>query len=143
GLVLPAELLSVNYASPVRKFLFESFRRAALVLCEEQVFPEAEADIVHLLAEGYGDGPAEHAVIREARNADELGSLGAGQDWVPPEPAVKWTGSLVTADALAPLSRLVRGGMFAGLQQWGETTLGIVTGNNKYFALPPRRVEEL
>lgn len=143
GLVLPAELLSVNYASPVRKFLFESFRRVELVLFEEQVFPEAEADVVLLLAEGYGEGPTDHAVIRQARNADELGSLGAGQDWVPPDPAGKWTGSLVTADALAPLSRLLRGGMFAGLQQWGETTLGIVTGNNKYFALPPRRVEEL
>lgn len=143
GLVLPAELLSVNYAAPVRKFLLESFARVELVLFDEQVFPEAAADVVLLLAEGYGDGPTDHAVIRQARNAEDLASLGAGQHWVPPDPAGKWTGSLVTAEALAPLGRLVRGGMFAGLQHWGETTLGIVTGNNKYFALSPQRVAEL
>ena len=32
GLVLPAELLSVNYAAPVRQFLFDRFRQVQLVL---------------------------------------------------------------------------------------------------------------
>ena len=43
GLVLPAELLSVNYAAPVRKFIFDRFARVNPVLFTEQVFPEAEA----------------------------------------------------------------------------------------------------
>jgi len=51
--VLPAELLSVNYAGPVRKFLFNRFRDVQLVLFDEQVFAEAEADVVLLLADGY------------------------------------------------------------------------------------------
>ena len=143
GLVLPAELLSVNYAAPVRRFLFERFRDVQLVLFAEQVFPEAEADVVLLLADGYLEGPANHATIRQAKNAAELASLGVGQTWTPTDPAAKWTSSLATPDAVEPLHKLLKDGHFANLETWGDTTLGIVTGNNKYFTLSPERAKEL
>ena len=143
GLVLPAELLSVNYAAPVRSFLFNRFRSIELVLFSEQVFPEAEADVVLLLASGYGQGPTDHAIIRQARNAADLSSLGDGLAWTPAEPAAKWTSSLVLPAAMEPLSALLGDGHFTRLEAWGDTTLGIVTGNNKYFALPPARAREL
>lgn len=143
GLVLPAELLSVNYAAPVRQFLFDRFRKVELVLFAEQVFPEAEADVVLLLADGYGEGPAGHATIRQAKNAARLVSLEEGQAWKPIDPAGKWTGSLVDQAALDALSLLTRTGNFAPLETWGDTTLGIVTGNNKYFAISPARAKEL
>ncbi|MDE3010328.1 MAG: N-6 DNA methylase [Pseudomonadota bacterium] len=143
GLVLPAELLSVNYAAPVRQFLFERFRKVQLVLFAEQVFPEAEADVVLLMAEGYGEGPAGHAVIRQAKNAGSLAALEEGQAWTPVNPAGKWTGSLVDQHALDALSSMMRAGQFTQLEHWGDTTLGIVTGNNRYFALAPSRAKEL
>lgn len=143
GLVLPAELLSVNYAAPVRRFLFERFRDVQLVLFDEQVFPEAEADVVLLLADGYLQGPASHAVIKQTRNASHLAALGTGQVWAPSDPAGKWTGSLVDPNAVKPVHALLQHGVFTNLETWGDTTLGIVTGNNKYFTLSPQRVKEL
>ncbi len=141
--VLPAELLSVNYAAPVRKFLFSRFRDVQLVLFDEQVFPEAEADVVLLLADGYLDGPADHATIRQTKNASTLGSLGPGQSWTPADPSAKWTSSLVDADAVRLLQTLSVDGLYTNLETWGDTTLGMVTGNNKYFTLSPQRVAEL
>jgi len=38
GLVLPAGLLSVNDAAPVRSYLLESFSQVELVMFEERVF---------------------------------------------------------------------------------------------------------
>lgn len=143
GLVLPAELLSVNYAAPVRRFLFNRFRNVQLVLFDEQVFPEAEADIVLLLADGYLEGPAHHATIRQSRNTADLASLGAGMIWTPTDPAAKWTSSLINPKAIEPLNKLLQRGVFTSLESWGETTLGIVTGNNKYFTLSPQRAKEL
>lgn len=143
GLVLPAELLSVNYAAPVRQFLFDHFREVQLVLFAEQVFPEAEADVVLLLADGFGQGPAGHAVIRQAKSAASLSTLGAGKSWTPLDPAGKWTSSLVDPRSFDPLSALLRSGKFTPLEAWGDTTLGIVTGNNKYFAISPARAKEL
>jgi adenine-specific DNA-methyltransferase len=143
GLVLPAELLSVNYAAPVRHFLFHRFRQVQLVLFAEQVFPEAEADVVLLLADGYGEAPAGHAVVRQARNATSLSALEAGLNWTPANPAGKWTDSLVDPLAIELLVGLMRSGHFAPLETWGDTTLGIVTGNNKFFAVSPLRAKEL
>ena len=143
GLVLPAELLSVNYAAPVRRFLFNRFRDVQLVLFDEQVFPEAEADVVLLLADGYLEGPAHHATIRQSKNAADLASLGAGQVWRPTDPAAKWTSSLIDPKAIEPLHKLLQRELFTSLETWGDTTLGIVTGNNKYFTLSPQRVKEL
>lgn len=143
GLVLPAELLSVNYAAPVRRFLFDSFAQIDIVLFDEQVFPEAEADVVLLLADGFGEGPTDHATFRQAKNASELRRLGAGQAWKPLDPSGKWTGSLVAPDAAEPLNSLIRSGSFTKLERWGDTTLGMVTGNNAFFTLSPQRVKEL
>jgi adenine-specific DNA-methyltransferase len=143
GLVLPAELLSVNYAAPVRQFLFDRFANIELVLFTEQVFPEAEADVVLLLADGFDEGPTDHATIHEALNGAALETLGVPLTWSPKSPADKWTGLLVGADALTPLRSLRDAGAFTRLEQWGDTTLGMVTGNNGYFALSPARVKEL
>lgn len=143
GLVLPAELLSVNYAATVRQFLFDRFRSVELVLFTEQVFPEAEADVVLLLADGFDEGPTDHATIYQAENAESLAALGRPLTWTPTDPAAKWTGLLVAPDAIEPLRTLKNAGHFTNLETWGDTTLGMVTGNNRYFALSPARVTEL
>ena len=143
ALVLPAELLSVNYAAEVRRFLFESFDSVELVLFEEQVFSDAETDVVLLLADGFRVGSAAHASIYQTRNAASLTQIGAPQKWTPVDPASKWTGLLVGTEAVGPLDALRVNGDFIDLESWGDTTLGMVTGANKFFALSPARVNEL
>jgi len=144
GLVLPAELLSVNYAAPVRRFLFENFATVDIVLFDEQVFPEAEADVVLLLADGYTAGPASHMTIRQTRNADTLMQPHEHDKWTPTDPSGKWTGGgLVRQTAYATLNKVASEGQFDCLERWGDTTLGIVTGNNKFFTLSPARVRAL
>ncbi|MET3511491.1 hypothetical protein ABIC64_002949 [Plantibacter flavus] len=144
ALVLPAELLSVNYAAPIRAFLFNHFRTLEIVLFESQVFPEAEADVVLLLADGFNSGPTDHAFIRHATDAESLVSLDSGSKWSPEDPAGKWTGAgLITPEATIPMRNLRSTGAFVDLEVWGDTTLGIVTGNNRFFALSPRRANEL
>ena len=141
--MLPAELLSVNYAAPVRRFLFDSFRSVELLLFDEQVFPEAEADVVLLRAEGFGEGPTDHAVFGQTRNAATLHEISARKTWTPADPAAKWSGSIVDPNAVEPLRTLREAGAFTDLEAWGDTTLGIVTGNNRYFALSPERAAHL
>lgn len=143
ALVLPAELLSVNYAAAVRKFLFDRFANVELVMFDEQVFPEAEADVVLLLADGYGGGPCDHAVIHRARNAASLTSELAQRRWSPRDPADKWVSGLIGNAPVDAIHGLHDDGQFSMLEAWGDTTLGMVTGNNSFFALSPERVREL
>ena len=143
ALVLPAELLSVNYAAAVRKFLFDRFTSVELVMFDEQVFPEAEADVVLLLADGFGGGPCGHAVIHRARNAAALTSELAQRRWSPRDPADKWVSGLIGNAPVDALHGLHTDGTFTPLESWGDTTLGMVTGNNSFFALSPQRVHDL
>ena len=143
GLVLPAELLSVNYAGQIRAFLLAHFRTVDLVLFEERVFPGVLEEVVLLLADGYREGPTDHASVYEARNAADLATVAAGRKWRPTRPQDKWTPSLLSKGALQTYSTLLDGQAFTELETWGDTTLGMVTGNNKFFALSPARADEL
>src|SRR2546427_639474 len=82
GLVLPAELLSVNYASEVRGFLMRRFGRVRLVLFEERVFPGVLEEVVLLLAEG--DGPTDHCELYQVRDLNALEQhAGVSAKWKP------------------------------------------------------------
>lgn len=143
GLVLPAELLSVNYAAQVRRFLMETFREVSIVLFEERVFPGVLEEVVLLLADGYKVGSANHASIFQVRNPDQLASDLSGYRWTPSAPDAKWTPSLLASDAHAAYEGVVGSVAFTGLETWGDTTLGMVTGNNKFFTLSPERFRQL
>jgi adenine-specific DNA methylase len=139
AMVLPAELLSVNYASPVRRFLLERFESVELITFEEQVFPDAEADTVLVKADGWGGPPAGYARLRQTRNASTLDSLESGSTWTPTDAGDRW----------APLPFLegthaaIASAPFVTLATFGDTSLGAVTGSNHFFAMPPQRAEAL
>lgn len=144
GLVLPAEMLTVNYAAPVREFLISEFRRVRLVLFTERVFPGVMEDVVLLLAEGRGEGPTDHCELLQTLNGSTLKRL-ADADirlWSLVEDD-RWSGALLLPSAAAAYSLATASPDFTPLSTWGETTLGMVTGNNKYFALSGADVQRL
>lgn len=143
GMVLPAELLSTNYAAPVRQFLLERFSSVELVTFETQIFPDAEADTVLVKASGWLGEPAGVATLRQTRDATTLDSLHAGTTWSTTDTAARWTPLHIQDETAAALTALLPSGAFVPLQELGDTTLGMVTGANKFFTLPPHRVREL
>ncbi len=143
GLVLPAELLSVNYAAEVREFLMRRFGRVRLVLFTERVFPGVLEEVVLLLAEGTGG--TDRCELLQVHGADDLATLDAGQEstWTPVTTSGKWTSALLSPAAATTYTSVVSGQQFTTLHAWGETTLGMVTGANRYFAMSPERASSL
>ena len=134
GMVLPAELLSVNYASEVRRFLLNRFGSVRLVLFDNLVFPGVTAEIVLLLAEGRGT--AKSFEVIQLRNLAALSKLNSpGTVDFLPSGGEKWTPALIPTEALGLYRKLESGPAFGRLIDWGETYLGCVTGNNSYFTL--------
>ena len=142
ALVLPAELLSVNYAAPVRRFLMERFAHVQLVVFEERVFPDVLEEVVLLLAEGVG--PAGHCELYQATNLQDLDdSLEERRTWAPLESGDKWLPALIPTAAAQVYADVVDQVAFTDLLGWGETNLGMVSGNNKYFALTAKKAMSL
>ncbi len=143
GLVLPAELLSVNYAAQVREFLMRRFARVRLVLFTERVFPGVLEDVVLLLAEGTGG--TDHCELLQVQDADALAELDpeTAAVWTPTSTSGKWTSALLPTTSAAAYAAATSGAGFSTLHTWGETTLGMVTGANKFFTLTPAQAAAL
>lgn len=132
ALVLPAELLSVNYAGPIREYLLNRFARIQLIVFETRVFPGVLEEVVLLLAEG--SGPADHFDVYQAKNLDDLNAL-ESTNWIPTNSAEKWLPALLPPQATEIYRQCIAGDAFGRLEDWGRTDLGMVTGNNSFFTL--------
>lgn len=143
GLVLPAELLSVNYAAEVRSFLLRRFARVRLVLFEERVFPGVTEEVVLLLAEG--TGPTDCFEVYQVRDVADLSALNQQiTTWRPGQATDKWLTALLPASARDVYETAVSAGdHFAPLGVWGSPTLGMVTGCNDFFAITAAQVKRL
>ncbi|MGI6033411.1 MAG: HsdM family class I SAM-dependent methyltransferase [Coriobacteriales bacterium] len=139
--VLPAELMTVNYASSIRSFLMDEFSEISLVTFDSQVFPEVQEEVVLLFAGGYHLGPTDRIIWRQCSDEKSLFSVPA-QVFYPSSTNNKWSSGLMQASALDSLSRLEESG-FCRMGEWGRFFLGSVTGNNRYFALSKKEAQDL
>jgi len=147
GLVLPAELLTVNYAAPVRDFLLRRFARVRLIAFHERVFPGVLEEVVLLLAEGSGGAAGFEVVhVRDVAALEASGPLVEQERspaWSPTKRSGKWSPALVDTGLLVDHDALADDGSFLPLAHWGEVYLGSVTGANDYFALTQADVAAL
>jgi adenine-specific DNA methylase len=138
ALIIPAALLSVNYAGPVRRFLLNRFKEVKLVLFEDRVFPGVMEEVVLLLAEG--KGPTSNFKLYQVKDLAALSELDGlsstpARRCQPVESDAKWTEALLPTKAATLYSELTQSARFISLADWGDTDLGMVTGNNDYFTL--------
>jgi hypothetical protein len=133
AMVLPAELLTVGYAEPVRTWLKRRFDQVHLVVFEELQFDDALEKVVLLLAEGTGG--CESLSLHYVRDSADLNTprpYGHSNVTLPAEG--KWTDLLMTRKQLR-LYKRVADEHFVPLDTYGTPELGTVTGANKFFTL--------
>lgn len=132
AMVVPAEMMTVTYAEPIRRWLQKRFQKVSLVLFDELQF-DAEEQVVLLVAEGTGG--CDSFVLYHVRDADDLArrhifdatSAALRDDG-------KWTDMILPSDT-RQLFRKVAAEDFARLDSYGTPELGTVTGANDFFAL--------
>ncbi len=133
AMVLPAELLTVGYAEPIRTWLRKRFGQVSLVVFEHVQFEDALVDVVLLLAEG--SGGCESFALWHVEDAEGLAQIQpSGQLHVTPSDTGKWSDLLIPG-AQRGLYRNVIADSFTTLGEYGSPMLGSVTGANKFFAI--------
>jgi adenine-specific DNA-methyltransferase len=121
AMVLPAELLTVQYAAPVRKFLLDRFGAVNLFMFERLQFRDAEEQVVLLVA--HGEGPGESFCVVRVEDAEDLAGIHPG-DPVGRDTSTetKWTHLTLTPEE-ARLYRKVKA-MMTPLGSYGAPELG-------------------
>jgi hypothetical protein len=143
AMVLPAELLTVGYAEPVRAWLRQRFEQVHLVLFEHLQFSDATEKVVLVLAAGSGGCDAFSLyTLSDARDLAQVRPMSNLS--VTPAEAGKWT-DLLLPNRQRRLFKTVTDEHFTALAGYGRPELGTVTGANSYFTMsePTRREHRL
>ena len=150
AMVIPAELLQVSYASQLRLFLVDRFRRIEVVTCNEMFFKNAEQEVVLLLAEGKLARPSStnqcHINMTEFATLDALlksdpGSKPEAQKIIQHENE-KWLKYFLSAREIDFMRQVRLAPAVVSLNSHAEVDVGIVTGENAFFVLTKDQVRD-
>ena len=146
AMVIPAELLQVNYAAELRRFLSDYFNKITLITFKKLVFDGIQQEVVLLLGERNGGGRTGVRTV-ELDGAGDLASYEhtdfADNELKPMDHSTeKWTQYFLGEDEIK-LLRALRNN--AGLTEAGkviDVDVGIVTGQNQFFVLSSEQTKE-
>tara|TARA_B110000879_G_scaffold211609_1_gene304868 strand:+ start:3737 stop:5356 length:1620 start_codon:yes stop_codon:yes gene_type:complete len=145
GFVLPAEILQVSYAQPLREFLGQFYNKINIVSFEELVFPDIQQEVVLLLCEK--NKTKTHLIEHlELRDAEELQKLNVSKLKSPKKKidfkSNKWTFYFLDQKEIDFLERLQSKKTIPKLGEYAKVEVGITTGSNPFFTVPLSTVEQ-
>ena len=152
AMVLPAELLQVTYASQLRSFLVDRFARIDIVACNELFFPNAEQEVVLLLADDALESPSVANTCRvamiEAASVDRLVQASPAAILKKSKPKLvrhddeKWLKYFLSPLEISFMRKLRSGGVAVPLSNHASVDVGVVTGKNSFFVLTQDQIVE-
>lgn len=149
AMVVPAELLQVNYSSELRERITCLFEHIVLVTFKRLVFPDIQQEVVLLLAEGKRIAPRKTSAVHtvEIENESEL-SLNILEGKIlhskakHTRPGMKWTSFFLDSDNYSALDKAQKHPLLSRLGDIAQVDVGVVTGRNSFFVLDRAAVNE-
>lgn len=139
GFVLPAEILQVTYAQPLREFLAHFYNKINIISFEKLVFPDIQQEVILLLCEKNNSNThlIEHL---ELKNAEELEALDVLKLKSPKKKidfkSNKWTFYFLEQNEIDFLEKLQNDKTIPRLKEYAKVEVGITTGSNPFFTVP-------
>ena len=151
AMVVPAELLQVQYAAELRHRLPALFDEVLVVAFKELVFPEIQQEVLLLLADGRNRDQDRVGRLRtlEVRNGQELPEINGLSRVIPHLPErhtnteMKWTSLFLKNDEFQVLRESLDAAQIKRLGEYADVDVGIVTGRNSFFVVNENRAKNL
>lgn len=144
GFVLPAEMLQVSYARPLRVFLAGFYNKINIISFKKLVFPNIQQEVILLLCERNRTDShlIEHIEVDDIRGLEQidLTLLKAPQKSVDFR-SNKWTFYFLDQGEIDFLEEIQNQGRIPILGDFAGAEVGITTGANAYFTVPESTVE--
>jgi adenine-specific DNA-methyltransferase len=145
AMIIPAELLQVNYAAELRLFLSNYYSKVTLITFKKLVFDGIQQEVVLLLGEKNGN---QHTGIRtiELNGMEDLQSY-QYTEFIKRElkplnhSTEKWTQYFLDKKEIELLRELKANPIIARTGDFIDVDVGIVTGQNDFFVLNKERIK--
>jgi len=141
ALILPAELAHAQYAEPLREHLLRCFREVNVISFRQAVFPNAQVEVVVLLADGRDSSSKRRLRLVEADNDGDLVELehllARSVVFDSGHQPSKWLPGFGENAGVRCLDELKEKGLVVPLSETGKANIGFVSGANDLFVLSP------
>lgn len=139
--VIPAEILQVAYAEELRIYLANSLETITVITFEQLVFSDIEQEVVVLIGKK-GNGSKGIRIVQR-QNLDDLVSKSINEEYQPMVDAhEKWTRYFTSIKENELVSNIRNDDRFWKLSDTAIINVGITTGNNKYFSVTQKTVNQ-
>lgn len=134
GMVIPAEVMQVDYAAEVRQYLSEQYDSLTIVTFKKLLFPNAQQEVVLLL----GEKTAEKKGIRtiEVDDAEALSTLDLSREDFEVKQldhnTEKWTQYYLTNSEISLIRALRGNSQICSANELFDVNVGIVSGENDF-----------
>lgn len=140
GMVVPAELFQVKYASEARRFLMGNFASVTVVTFSELLFDGAQQEVVLLLLERDATSKNSGVRIIEQTNAESLLRLKPENVYSVPSKrklpdSMKWQAYYLDDKVLELLSDLDSHRRIRVASELFDVNVGVVSGQNSFFVI--------
>lgn len=138
GFVLPAELLQVSYAKPLRSFLAHFFNKINIISFKKLVFPDIQQEVVLLLCEK--NHTKKHMIEHlEVEDSKDLNNIDFGLLKSPKKEIDyhenKWTFYFLEQEEINFLEELKSSNRLKTIKDYAKNEVGITTGKNEFFTV--------
>jgi adenine-specific DNA-methyltransferase len=145
AMVIPAELLQVNYAADLRYFLSNYYSRITIFTFKKLLFDDIQQEVV--LFTGERDGHEKTGItIVELNDLDELSrykhTSAESELKLMDHSTEKWTQYYLTNDEIHLVRKLRQDRRLCVLGDIAEVDVGVVTGMNDFFVLSKPQTTE-
>lgn len=138
--VLPTELLQVNYAKEIRKFLLEEYHRLEIISFKSLAFQDIEQDTVILIA--YKNTSMEKGLFfAEVSDIQQLRSQNLNFLGHHGDHNAKWSSYILSEEDMLFIDTVAS--KFKRVSDYCKSVAGIVTAANSFFILPTNKVKTL
>lgn len=145
AMVIPAELLQVNYSAELRRFLSSFFNKLTLITFKKLVFEGIQQEVVLMLGEKNGDGQTGIRTI-ELEGINELASYEhtdfSSSELKPMDHSTeKWTQYFLDTKEINLLRKLRDNKDLTPSGKVIDVDVGVVTGQNQFFVLNEEQIK--
>ena len=146
AMVLPSKLLHVNYAKPLRKWLLKNFESIVIISFEKRAFSVLEDTIILMGVKGNAKTPKVRFVtVNSEEDLLSIDVQGEFENYTSfsPKADEKWTKYIIPPHILKAYLKIMEKirGKIKTLGELGKVTIGVVTGDNRFFTLTAQEAE--
>ena len=147
GLVIPSDLLQLDYAKKVQDWITRNLDNTLIIGFDELVFPNIQQDVILLLGEKNNNSNGKKLGLISVKNASALNNDLWDQFILSKKPIdieyIDWNLQYLSDSQLSIIEQISAKSDFHDFGDIADLKIGIVTGANKFFCVNKDKLTDL